>query len=200
MSATSPAPRPRLTGPDAVTLSRFPLAVALSIAALAGTPRTALVALACMIAATDVADGAWARAAGTSSARGVLLDSRADAAAAAALAVSVAASCDLSLAAAWWALIATLAAARAAIGVAARRERGSLAAAHTWSNKAAGAACVVAAVAALATGTLDGPATWMACVVATLAAADEALLVARGGAGLVEARGGWVSLNEEGGG
>lgn len=156
-------------------MARFPLAAALAAVALwAGADRRgAVLVLACLAAATDIADGWWARRTGTTSASGARLDSWADGALAVALAVALIALVPQDAWTAWvlWSLGA-LVALRLVVAVVLRR-RGQPAIDHTMLNKIAGAVAFVAVLVAIATG---NPSTWvtvLALVAAAVAAVAE---------------------------
>jgi len=172
--------RPRFTGPDALTLSRVPLAVAITWVAWSVDPpaRPALVALFAIAIATDMLDGWWARRLGVASDRGARLDSAADAALSIAVALALFATIERPVMAwLWWAIAAVGAVRVAGLGVTFARFR-VVSIAHTWGNKATGATIATAAIWTLATGRLDGWAVAVACVVAAVAALEELVIVA----------------------
>jgi phosphatidylglycerophosphate synthase len=158
--------------PDALTIARFPLAVGVVVAALAGASGWAI-ALAVAAAITDIADGWLARRWGVTSARGAALDSWADAALAAGLVVAL---IELVPASEWepWIVlwVAGVLAIRAAVAVAAR-VRGEPAIGHGVLNKVAGLFAFMAVMWALATGSFQPVLTAIALAVSTIAALAE---------------------------
>lgn len=172
--------RATLCGPDGVTLARFAVAVVVAFVALRpGDPaRALLVALVAVGVASDVVDGWWARRRGQTSARGARLDSAADLALSAAMAIAVLVAVDLRASAwLWWTIGAITALRATVLAVTYARFRAS-SFAHTWANKAAGAAISLAVLHALATAELGGPLTALACAVAAVAAGDELIMAA----------------------
>jgi len=164
-----------LTSADVVTLARFPLALGVAAAALAGGAGACGVAIGLAVAAalTDLVDGWLARRSGTASARGAALDSWADGALAVALLIALVRLVPASEWRAWIVLwVAIIVAIRAVVAVAARL-RGRLAIGHGVLNKAAGIAAFVAVVWALAAGSFQPVVTGVALAIATVAAFAE---------------------------
>jgi len=163
------------TSADVVTLARFPLALAVAGAAIAGgdAARGWVIALAVAAALTDVVDGWLARRSGTASARGAALDSWADAALAVALTIALVRLVPASEWRPWIVLwVAAIIVIRVIVAVMAR-VRGEPAIGHTVLNKAAGVAAFVAVIWALAAGAFPPVATAVALAIATLAALAE---------------------------
>jgi len=171
--------RLRFSGPDWVTLARVPAALAIVTVALSREPsRPLLVILLGFAVATDVADGWWARHAGIATDRGAKLDSLADGAVAAAVAVALCATVVRPVALwVWWGAGAVGVVRLATLGVTFARFR-LVSIAHTWGNKAAGAAIAATAIGVLGSGRLDAWLVAVACVVAGVAAFDEFAIVA----------------------
>lgn len=178
---------------DLVTLSRLPIAAAILVVALAddSPSRLVLMALLGIGIVSDVGDGWLARRWGTASERGARLDSAADAILTVAVAVAVVATSDASVPEWMWWAIGSIAGIRlvTAIVTAARFRVASIA--HTWGNKAAGVAVAAAAMAAFASGRMDGWPTAVACAVAGAAAVDELVLVSNARSGDRDVRGAW---------
>jgi phosphatidylglycerophosphate synthase len=169
----------RVAGPDWVTLARFPAALAIMTVALTRQPsRPLLVALLCFAVATDVADGWWARRAGIASDKGAKLDSAADAALSLAVVVALVATVRGPVMPwVWWAIGAVGAVRVAGLCATFMRFR-VVSIAHTWGNKAAGAALAAAATWLLASGRLDSWPVAVGCVVAGAAAIEELAMAA----------------------
>ncbi len=181
------------TGPDLLTLARFPIAGGIfAIAIAASSPsRWLLVALFVCGIATDAIDGSWARRLGVASERGARLDSAADGALAVAVAVAVGVLIEWSLAPwSWWAIAAVAAIRVAGLCVTlARFQVASIA--HTWGNKATGIVVAAAALWALASGRLGGWSVAAACAVAAFAALEELVMAATTRAYYRDMRGWW---------
>ena len=172
--------RRTLMGPDALTLSRVPLAVAIACVAFGHEPpaRPVLVTLLVTAIATDVADGWWARRQGTASSHDAALDSLADAMLTAGVAVAVALTVEWSVGPWAWCAIAAISAIRlASLGVTRARFR-VVSIAHTWGNKTTGLVIAAVALGALASGHLDDWCVATACGVAVLAALKELIMAA----------------------
>lgn len=185
--------RPRFTGPDALTLSRVPLAVAIAWVAFGTDPpaRAVLVALFSIAIATDVIDGWWARRLGTAGRRGAALDSIADEALAVAVALAATRTIEWSVAPwAWWAIAAVAALRLAVLGVTLVRFR-VVSIAHTWANKASGILIAGVALTSLSSGHLSNAPVAAAVGVATLAAVEEFLMTANARAYSRDRRGLW---------
>ena len=188
--------RPRLAGPDWLTLARVPAALAILLVGLSREPsRPLLVALFGFAIATDLADGFWARRAGIASARGAKLDSLADAAVAAAVAVALWTTALRPVAAwVWWGA-ATIGLIRmVTLGVTFARFR-LASIAHTWGNKAAGVSAAAACIWVLASGRLDSWPVVIAGVVACAAALDELGMVATSRRDTRDLKGWWSQEN-----
>lgn len=168
------ATRLHLTGPDVLTISRGIVAVAVGAVVLAVGQPLRLVTLSALVlpCLADMADGWWARRAGTASARGARLDTAADAALA--LAILAALIRLVQLPPTWlvWSMIA-ICALRVVTAIVTARVSGHWAMAHTIANKAAGVAAAIAACVALGSGKVEEVSAIAACVVAGIAAVDE---------------------------
>jgi CDP-diacylglycerol--glycerol-3-phosphate 3-phosphatidyltransferase len=178
-----------------VTLSRFFLAAAVAAVALGdATPRrAALVTLFAAAVLTDVADGWWARHAGITSDKGAKLDSAADAALSAAVVVALVATVRGPMMPwVWWAIGATGAVRVAGLCVTFMRFR-VVSIAHTWGNKAAGAALAAVVTWVLGSGRLDSWPVAVGCVVAGAAAIEEAAMAATARAYDRDRKGWWAA-------
>jgi CDP-diacylglycerol--glycerol-3-phosphate 3-phosphatidyltransferase len=165
---------------DVVTVSRVPLAVAMVAVALASDSpsRSLLVALLGVGFAPDLLDGWLARREGAASERGARLDSLADAALSVAVGVALFATVEWPIAAwGWWAIGVVGAVRIAAIATTYARFR-LVSVAHTWANKASGAAIALAAMWTLAHGHLGGWPVAVACAIALVAALEEWVIAA----------------------
>lgn len=169
-----------LTGPDLLTLARFPLAGGILVLALATSSpaRWPLVALFALGIATDVIDGPWARRLGVSGERGAFLDSAADGALAVAVAVAVARVVESPIERwVWWAIVGVAAIRLVGLGVTLARFH-VVSIAHTWANKATGIVIAMAAMWALTSGHLGGWPVGAACAIAAFAAIEELVITA----------------------
>ncbi|WP_291380081.1 CDP-alcohol phosphatidyltransferase family protein [Demequina sp.] len=166
--------RSRLTGPDALTVARIPLAFALVAMAPHRGVALALFTAGC---ATDVADGWWARRSGTASERGARLDSVADTVFFAAAAFVVLTTVELPLVPALAAGAGIVAATRAANLAVTRRRFRRWSVMHTDLNRASGAALAVVAAIGLTQGQLSLPVLLAVIVIAQLAATEELTIV-----------------------
>jgi len=164
-----------MTGPDVLTLSRVCLAAAVAAVALGDVrpPRVTLVALFAAAIVTDIADGWWARRAGIASDKGAKLDSAADAALSVAVVVALIATVSGPVMPwVWWAIVAVGAVRVAGLCVTFVRFR-VVSIAHTWGNKATGAALAATATWVLASGHLNAWPVFVVCVIAGAAAIEE---------------------------
>jgi CDP-diacylglycerol--glycerol-3-phosphate 3-phosphatidyltransferase len=158
------------TGPDALAVSRIPLALALVAVAPHRGAALAIFVVAC---ATDVVDGWWARRRGTASDRGARLDSVADAIFFAAAGFVVLTTVDLPLGPALAVSVGVVAATRFATLVVTKRRFRRWSVMHTDLNRASGAALAVVAALGIAQGALSLPELLAVTAVAQLAATEE---------------------------
>ena len=162
----------RLT--DAVTLSRVPIALVMLLvrrrpAALAGSFLLGVT--------TDLVDGPLARRFGTSSARGVRLDSAADAAFVAASAVTAAATVDEALRAVVGRVAVIVAVTRFVALLVTRRRFGSWSVMHSRLNRATGLGLATVVAVALVRGRMPIVALGAVAALAEIAAIEELTIV-----------------------
>jgi len=159
-----------LTGPDALTILRVPLACAL---VAMGSHRGAALGIFIAGVATDIIDGWWARRTGTSSERGARLDSIADAVFVAATVFVVVTTVALPLSMALATSVGVIAATRVASLIVTRLRLHTWAIMHTDLNRTSGAALAVAAAVGISRGELSLTALLAVAAITQLAAAEE---------------------------
>ncbi|WP_062529044.1 CDP-alcohol phosphatidyltransferase family protein [Demequina rhizosphaerae] len=162
----------RLTPPDALTLARVPLGLALALLPPRRARTLALVATGTL---SDVLDGPWARSRGESSERGARLDSVADGVLVAGAAVAFARG--VALPRAGWAVVAGITAVRAVTLGVTRARFGVWSIAHTRLNKVSGGVLAAGAGAALVRGRAPLPLVLAVAAPAAAAAVEELALV-----------------------
>jgi CDP-diacylglycerol---glycerol-3-phosphate 3-phosphatidyltransferase len=164
--------------PDAITVSRVPIAV---VMLLARPRRRALTGLFVLGVATDAIDGPLARRLGSASARGARLDSAADAVFSAASAVVAMATVADEARPLVGSVAAVVAATRIAALLETRRRSGSWSVMHTRLNKATGVGLAAVVAAALWRGRMPIVALGAVAALAEIAALEELVIVASGG-------------------
>lgn len=159
-----------LTGPDALTISRVPLACAL---VALGAHRGAALGVFIAGVMTDIIDGWWARRRGTTSDRGARLDSIADAVFVAASVLVVVTTVALPLGTALVTSVAVITATRVASLLVTRLRLHTWAIMHTDLNRASGAALAVVTAVGISRGQLSLTALLAVAAITQLAAAEE---------------------------